>query len=433
LAGDRDALDELGAIVRRTLAARTNDQHLIDDLTQETILRVTGTDRQLSDDERWAYAVVTARNLLVSHHRARSVHDRHLHRLVQHDPATDPEQHMIDSEQTAALASAMRRIDPDERDLLVRHEVTGTDLATLADEVSVSRGAIAMRLARARANLRLEFLLVFRRLSLPTERCRQVLLALAAGDRRRQAQLEAGEHVASCPVCTSLVGPMTERDRRVAAWLLVPLGNAARRVRRALHGRWLHVAGAVLVAAGTGGLLLLVTTDRPPDESTGAATTRPVTTTAGPAAAAPPPTTTTQPTTTVTPTTVPAPAAAPPPPAPAADPSSPAPTVTAPPTAATTATTTCPAPRPLAEVDVSGSLGCPFAVSVVTVVGLSSGTHLSATTGSQRAVSIDVIGGALPALTIVPGVRISISGVVGGGSDQEVSVDVRAGDIDLVG
>jgi hypothetical protein len=69
----------------------------------------------------------------------------------------------------------------------------------------------------------------------------------------------------------------------------------------------------------------------------------------------------------------------------------------------------------------------------VTVVGLSSGTHLSATTASQRAVSIDVTGGALPALTIVPGARISITGVVDGGDAGEVSVEVRAADLHLVG
>lgn len=438
LAADRDALDEVRAVVRRALAARTNDQHLIDDLTQETILRVTRSVRQLSDDERRAYAVVTARNLLVSHHRARSVHDRHLHRLVQYDSATDPEQRTIDNEESEALASAMTRIDPVERELLVRHEVSGTDLATLADEANVSRGAIAMRLARARANLRLEFLLVFRRLRLPTERCRPVLLAIAAGDRRRQTQLDADGHVESCQVCATLVGPMTERDRRVAGWLFVPVADAVRRVRRAVHDHWLHVASAVIVAVGAGGLFLLVTSDHRPDAPAGAATTQPArptsaaATTAGPTSAPPAaPAPITQ-AATAPPTTTPAPAVVSTQAAPAA-PAPPPPTVTEAPTTATTATTACPSPRPLSEIDVGASLGCPFAVSVVTVVGLSSGTHLSAVTDSQRVVSIDVLGGALPALTIVPGARISISGVIEGGSAEQVSVQVRAADLRLVG
>ena len=167
----------------------SSDSDLIDDLTQESLLRMSRAPHELSDDERRAYAVVTARNLLASHFRRQSVQRRHQHRLVEHAGAADPEQRTIDNEESAALTSALGRIDPSERDLLVRHDVTGVDLATLADEADVSSGAIAMRLARARANLRLEFLLVFRRLTLPTPQCRPVLLALAARDRRRQAQL----------------------------------------------------------------------------------------------------------------------------------------------------------------------------------------------------------------------------------------------------
>ncbi len=233
-------------------------RHLIDDLTQETLLRLARADRPLTADEQRAYAVVTARNLLASHFRGQSVQRRHQHRLVDHGGATDPEQRTIDNEETAALASALTRLDPGERDLLLRHEVTGTDLATLAGEAEVSRGAIAMRLARARANLRLEFLLVFRRLSLPTPQCRPVLLALAVGDRRRQAQLAAVGHLETCPTCANLLRPMTERDRRVAAWLIVPIGDAARRVRRAFRSWWVRAVTVTMLLATFGGLIVLV-------------------------------------------------------------------------------------------------------------------------------------------------------------------------------
>jgi hypothetical protein len=68
----------------------------------------------------------------------------------------------------------------------------------------VTSGAIAMRLARARATLRLEFLLAVRRVELPTDRCRLVLLALSAGDRRRQPKLDAAGHLDTCPTCAAL-------------------------------------------------------------------------------------------------------------------------------------------------------------------------------------------------------------------------------------
>jgi hypothetical protein len=48
----------------------------------------------------------------------------------------DPEQRTIAGEEVAALNVALTRVDPDERELLVRHEVGGTNLATLAGEAA---------------------------------------------------------------------------------------------------------------------------------------------------------------------------------------------------------------------------------------------------------------------------------------------------------
>ncbi len=56
------------------------------------------------------------------------------------------EQRTLDDEEASGLNAALARVSPEERDLLVRHELSGTDLATLAGEAGVSRGAIAMRL-----------------------------------------------------------------------------------------------------------------------------------------------------------------------------------------------------------------------------------------------------------------------------------------------
>ena len=195
-----DSLADVATVVRRTLAARTRDRHLIDDLTQETLTRLADAERTLSPDAERAYAVVVARNLLASHFRGQSVRGRHLHRLLDRDGSDDPAQLTVDKEETEALASALAQLDPAERELLLRHEVTGTDLATLAGEGNVSRGAIAMRLARGRANLRLEFLLTFRHVELPTDRCRPVLLAMAVAmsDARRSSTPKATSSAARC-------------------------------------------------------------------------------------------------------------------------------------------------------------------------------------------------------------------------------------------
>jgi RNA polymerase sigma factor (sigma-70 family) len=425
--------------VRRTLAARVHDRHLIDDLTQETLLRLARSDRQLSPDEQRAYAVVTARNLLATHFRRRSVHERYLHRLLEHEGGADPEQRILQQEETDAMAAAMSRIDPEERKLLVRHEVGGTDLATLAGEADVSSGAIARRLARARANLRLEFLLVFRRQALPTQHCRPVLLALAAGDRRRQTQLDAADHLAHCLVCASLEGPMTQRDRRVAGWLLVPLGTALRRMRRAARAHWARTAAAVVFAAGVGGLIFTIANDRADGRDADRVATAPTAiTTVAPASppsqvvVASPPAASSAAVSAAPPTLAAASSAVPasstqPAPAPAPEaPIAPS-TQTRPET-----TPACPPPLTLSQVDPGAVVGCPFALSVVTVADVSSGAHIAAVTENRRTVSIDLAGaGAGLPLTVVPGVRLTITGVVTAATEQHLDVEVHASDLRL--
>ena len=418
------------------MAARTRDRHLIDDLTQETLARLADREHRLSPDAQRAYAVVTARNLLSSHYRGQSVRGRHLHRLVDRDGADDPAQVTIDKEETDALTSALGQLDPVERDLLMRHEVTGTDLATLAGEDNVSRGAIAMRLARARANLRLEFLLAFRRVELPTERCRPVLLALAVGDARRQAQLDADDHVDQCPVCATLVAPLTERNRRIAGWLLIPLAEGLRRAWRTTRRYPAQAASAILIAAAASGIALA---QRSPDTPE-----RPTAAIAAPSSslAADPSTTTTDlstidataatsaPSTTVA---APVPVAsaiepAPPPTAP------PAPVASAPPAPGTAATSAspCPPPAPLDEIDLTAALGCPFGVTVVTITEVSSG-GLSATTAASRPVAIELVGAQAVPMALAPGVRVSVVGVVSSGPGESLAVEVNAGDLRLAG
>ncbi len=433
---DSDPLADVGTAVRRALAARTSDPHLIDDLTQETLLRLSRSDLQLTADEKRAYAVVTARNLLTSHFRSQSVQRRHQHLLVEPDGATDPEQRTIDNEESAALASALTRVDPGERDLLLRHEVTGTDLATLAGEADVSSGAIAMRLARARANLRLEFLLVFRRLSLPTPQCRPVLLALAAGDRRRQAQLDAVGHVATCPTCEELIGPMTERDRRVAAWFLLPLADLWRRLRRTFRSWWVRAATAGMLVAAAGGLIVLV--DGPSGADEISSRPRSPTSTVPVATEPNPATTTVASVGTVAPPPPPVPptsaAAAVPAVASSAPGTPPPPTEPVPPPTAPVPDTgpACPPAVPLTDVELPAAVGCPFAVTVVTVVAIPSGAELSASAGAMT-VAIRLEGGALP-LPGTPGVRITIAGTVEeASSPSQLAVSVGAGDVRLAG
>ena len=107
---------------------------------------------------------------------------------------------------------------------------------------------MATRLAHARAHLRLEFLLAFRRVKLSSDRCRAVLLSLSNGDRRRQAMLDAPAHLAACPTCADLAEPLMRRNRRVLALLLLPCTDGYRRAWGRLTGMLVQRAAVVTMA-----------------------------------------------------------------------------------------------------------------------------------------------------------------------------------------
>jgi hypothetical protein len=296
-----------------------------------------------------------------------------------------------------------------------------------------------MRLARARANLRLEFLLTFRRLSLPTPECRPVLLALAARDRRREVQLDAVGHVEMCPTCAELLGPMIERDRRAAAWLFVPLGDLLRRLRRAFHPWWVRAVTLTMLLAAIAGLVAIDPWGAD-DVPSGArdvrnpvpvvsAPTPSTTTVSSPAVATPPAVVSAAPAV-AAPAVTPVPQTAVPATSAVVDPGAPAPGTAAPSDAVVAAPTageteeqgpSCPPPAPLDALELPAAIGCPFAVSVVTIVAIPSTTRVLATAGPWTLQITLVGGGALP-LTVAPGARISIAGTVDGAAGGEMEV-----------
>lgn len=73
-----------------------------------------------------------------------------------------------------------------------------------------------MALSRARAKLRVEYLLALEGVEPPTSRCRPVLLSLSAGDRRRQRELDTGGHLLECGYCAAVSQPLLEQGRATA-------------------------------------------------------------------------------------------------------------------------------------------------------------------------------------------------------------------------
>lgn len=263
---------ELLALVpalRRLTAALALDADTADDVVQETLARLLAIQSRLNRETLASYAMVTARNLAVSLRRAEERRTRHLHRLAESDTTGSPEDDVLRREEHRALAAALTALPEPDRALLTTRELTEEPTEELARRAGISAATLAVRSSRARARLRVEYLLAFRRVQPPTPRCRPVLLALSAGDRRRQADLHAGRHLLACTSCSALAEPLLHRSRRltgVLPWLA--LGQLAAAIHRAagrtLSHRPVQVAAAGATAGAVAAVLVLTLTSHPP-------------------------------------------------------------------------------------------------------------------------------------------------------------------------
>jgi RNA polymerase sigma factor (sigma-70 family) len=239
--GEQSIVD-LVPVVRRVVAARVRDQQLVDDLVQETLLRVMSARTRVEADTLAPYAVITARNLVASVARRDQSARRVAHLLVEDAVEDHPDDGLLREETRATVELALRRLAGPEREMLMAHEIAGEDTATLAARAGSTPGAIAARLSRTRAKLRVEYLLTRDNVEPPTDLCRPVLLALSAGDRRRQHELDAGGHLMACETCARLSGLLLDRRPAPAAdgEVRVPVARDADVVTARQKGR--HIA-----------------------------------------------------------------------------------------------------------------------------------------------------------------------------------------------
>jgi RNA polymerase sigma factor (sigma-70 family) len=230
---------ELSPLIRRVVAAKVRDRHVVDDLVQETLTRVMGARQRLEPQTLAPYAIVTARNLVASAAASQSRDRRHAHRLIDLRQPDLPEEQALRREERRAVAVALGQLSGREREALLAHEVDGEDTSSLAVSRQSTPGAVAAQLNRARAKLRVEYLLALEQRQPPTPHCRPVLLALSAGDRRRQRDLDAGGHLLACAWCAGLSEPLLDRRRMatVAGEVRVPIDSDADVVTARKKGR----------------------------------------------------------------------------------------------------------------------------------------------------------------------------------------------------
>lgn len=241
-------LGDVRAELEQLVLSRTQSDP--EDVVQESLARLLEVRARL-DAEVWKpYALATARHLL--HDRARQLDKaaRHQHRLFERPEIDSPEAGVLRAEEHAAVQRGLDALDAPERELLNEHY--SGDQGVLPGGVTPARAA---RLARVRARLRLAYVLQHERVQLPTSRCRPVLEALSAGERRRQVQLGTSRHLTACSTCAVLAPALVHRRRSLVGWQPLSwagLTGAAAAVWAAMRRRparsSVAVGGAVVVA-----------------------------------------------------------------------------------------------------------------------------------------------------------------------------------------
>ncbi len=258
--GDAAVFAILEPVVRRVISARVRGRDLVDDLVQETLTRVLAARPKLETEALIAYTVVTAQRIVSSHFEQKRRRQRLEPRLADMREPEPPEAAALAEEERTAMRAALARLSEEHRAPLIAHDVMGVDRTSLAEMAGSSSGAIGVRLTRARAKLRVEYLIAFRGVYLPTQRCRPVLLAISGGDHARQTALRVGEHLLACPTCRALSAALLEKHRPLAGVWPIPLAGGLWRKARAHPAR----ASAIGASATAVAVAVAVAWPRPP-------------------------------------------------------------------------------------------------------------------------------------------------------------------------
>ncbi len=248
-------LDDVRAALPGYLHAMGVDVQDRDDIVQETLIRLLRVRGRLDDEVVGSYSFVTARNIVVSRRRSETTAERRLPELVDLVQGESGEEYVERREREVALLAALEGLDAADRDVLVSHELHGESTVSIGERHGKRPSAVVMQLARLRARVRLDYLLSLRNVTLVSSRCRAVLLAISAGDVRRQRESSAAEHLMTCPGCAELAAPLMTRRMWLAALWPLGLGAAWSALRwwrsQGPAAQTVQAGGVVMVAAVT--------------------------------------------------------------------------------------------------------------------------------------------------------------------------------------
>lgn len=216
-------VDALLPLLRRVIRARVSNHADAEDLVQEALAQVLQHQDHIDEGMLEPYAITTARNLVATMRRNAARQQKNQHRLLDPGDGQTPDQHALAGEDQEAMARALESFTEDERTLLMAHEAEGRTLESLARQRGFTAGALAARVHRLRARLRVEYLVALEG-EPPTDRCRTVLVAFSIRDRRRQREADAEMHLLECDFCARVSQPLLKLDDQRANEIRIAVG-----------------------------------------------------------------------------------------------------------------------------------------------------------------------------------------------------------------
>ncbi len=148
----KQVLDELPHLKRYALYL-SRDRNVSDDLVQDCIVTAMARGAQFRQNmplRPWLFAIL--RNTFFNRLRRAKQASAHQWALVDWDPMAAKCEQEIQIEMSE-LQSALNRISPEHRDIIMRIVVEGFSYTEAARSLEIPVGTVRSRLARARANL----------------------------------------------------------------------------------------------------------------------------------------------------------------------------------------------------------------------------------------------------------------------------------------
>lgn len=148
--------------IRRFVRRRVRDPNLVDDLVQQTFVRIHASRARYDGRPPEAWCLTIARCVVLDHLRSEHRRSGRLTTLtLRHDtagfggppPPPSPEQRVAEAERTAEVVrrvdAALASLSPDAREVVRRHKLQGQSMQRIADDLGVAAGTLRVRAHRA--------------------------------------------------------------------------------------------------------------------------------------------------------------------------------------------------------------------------------------------------------------------------------------------